>query len=365
MYKVSVHAHWRIGRLQDGRLGNEFDTALLLRLLSDIHASGSIAAAVKSTDLSYRHVWGLLREAEQLFGAALIVKKPGRGTLLSPLAETLLRADTRIKARLSPTLDSLASELEAELDKTLAVSRAALRLDASHGFAVAALLDEINAAGLPVELRYRNSTEAVAALAQRECDLAGFHVPLGEFEAAAVDHYARWLDRDKHVLIHLAIRTQGLIVAAGNPKRIATLADLTRPDVRFVNRQSGSGTRMLMELMLDHARIPAARINGFENAEFTHAAVAAYIASEMADAGIGIETAARRFGLDFVPLVRERYFFALNRAALSSPAMQQVIAILQRDSFREQVTQLAGYDSTDTGRIFGIDEAFDVKKRSA
>ena len=358
MYRISIEPHWHITHVNGSVSDATLDTVMLLRLLADIQSTGSIASAVKLSKLSYRHVWGLLRSAEQLFGAELLVKQPGRGTRLSRLAETLLWADKRIKARLTPTMESLASELENELDKTMSVARTALRLFASHGFAVASLLERINAEKIPLELRYRNSMEAVAALAGRECDLAGFHVPLGEFEAAAVGRYARWLDPDKHLLIHLAVRNQGLFVLPGNPKQISTLADLVRPGIRFVNRPHGSGTRMLVELMLEKARIPSAQINGFESAEFTHAAVAAYIASDMADVGIGVETAARRFGLDFVPLLRERYFFAIEKNTLDTAPMAQLIAILKGAGFREQVEQLAGYDVTEAGSVMSIQQAF-------
>jgi molybdate transport repressor ModE-like protein len=360
MYKVSIDPVWRIARDGDEheQAGRSLDTQVLLRLLSRIKSSGSIAAAVKATGASYRHAWGLLREAEQLFGTQLLVKQPGRGTRLSPLAEALLLADQRIRARLSPTLESLASELETEISKTVAGPRNALRLYASHGFAVASLLEWIVAMHLPLEVRYRNSTEALAALERRECDLAGFHVPLGEFETEAVRRYTRWLDADAHVLLHLATRNQGLFVARDNPKRIESLADLQRPEVRFVNRQAGSGTRMLLELMLKKEGIPTARIKGFESTEFTHAAVAAYIASGMADVGIGVETAARRFGLDFVPLLKERYFFAVEKSALHASPMTDVVDILRSREFGDRIRELAGYDATDTGRILTLTEAF-------
>lgn len=359
MYKVSISPVWRISRVDDGLSDTTLDTLVLLRLLSHIKSSGSIASAVKATGSSYRHVWGLLRKAEQLFGTQLLVKQPGRGTRLSPLAESLLLADDRIRARLSPTLESLASELETEIRKTVTGPGNALRLYASHGFAVALLSESINDAHLALEVRYRNSTEALAALARRECDLAGFHVPLGEFEADAVERYTHWLNPEIHILIHLATRNQGLFVARGNPKKITSLGDLKRPQVRFVNRQAGSGTRMLLELMLKKARIPTSDISGFESTEFTHAAVAAYIASDMADVGIGVETAARRFGLDFVPLLQERYFFAVAKAAMNASPMSEAVAILRSQEFAQRIGTLEGYDASDTGRILTMRQAFD------
>ncbi len=358
MYKVSIEALWQIDRRSDGRAAASLDTARLLRLLAQIKQHGSIAGAVAASGLSYRHGWGLLREAEQLFGTGLLIKRQGRGTSLSPLGETLLLADQRIRARLSPMLDSLAAELEGELGRSVTGTGQALRLYASHGFAVASLSEWLHAARKPVEIRYRNSVEAVAALAGRECDLAGFHVPLGEFEAEAAKAYTGWLVPDKHVLIHLAGRQQGLIVARGNPLQIHGLTDLQRKQVRFVNRQPGSGTRMLLELMLKKARIAASAINGFENTDLTHAAVAAYIASGMADASLGVETAARRFGLDFVPLVRERYFFAAEKAMLGDAPMVEMLEILRSSAFRDRISALPGYDAANTGEVLSLPQAF-------
>jgi molybdate transport repressor ModE-like protein len=354
MYKVTISPQWEISSGTETPL----DTSALLRLLRAIDESGSIAQATKTVGLSYRYAWGLLRDAERIFGHALMTSGRGRGTHLTALAEKLIWADRRIAARLSPTLESLASELEAELGKLAGSGSPAIRLDASHGFAVAAFLNYINAAGLPIELRYRNSSDAVAALARRECDLAGFHVPLGEHEQAAAARYRQWLSPRSHCLVHLAVRTQGLIVAKGNPLAIRELQDLARPGVRFVNRQAGSGTRMLLELMLAGAGLPAQSINGFENAEFTHSAVAAYIASGMADVGIGVQTAAQRFGLGFVPLVRERYFFAAASSSLEEPMMRQALEILRSEPFRAAVNALAGYDADGSGAIVSLGDAF-------
>ncbi|MBC7455579.1 MAG: helix-turn-helix transcriptional regulator [Massilia sp.] len=354
MFKVHIRPHWEISFNSEPPL----DTAALLGLLVAVHDTGSIAQAAKAVKLSYRYAWGLLREAETLFGDSLLQTGRGRGTRLTPLAEKLVWADRRIAARLSPMLESLASELEAELGKMAAERLRVIRMDASHGFAVAALMVYLNKVEMPVELRYRNSTDAVAALSRRECDLAGFHVPSGQFEKAAVAWYTRWLDPEQHCLIHLAVRSQGLFVAAGNPLGISGLRDLTRTDTRFVNRQVGSGTRMLLELMLAEAGISPHAIAGFNSAEFTHSAVAAYIASGMADVGIGVRTAAQRFKLDFIPLVRERYFFAIRTDALSDPLVRQFVSILQLPEYHARVNELTGYDAADTGTIMSLKQAF-------
>jgi molybdate transport repressor ModE-like protein len=354
MLKVQIRPHWEISFNAEPAL----DTAALLGLLLGIQDSGSIAKAAKGVGLSYRYAWGLLREAERLFGEGLLETGRGRGTVLTPLAQKLVWADRRIAARLSPTLESLASELENELGKVTQEKLRTVRMDASHGFAVAALTGYLNTIELPVELRYRNSTDAVAALARRECDLAGFHVPRGAHEEATAAWYLRWLDVRDHSLVHIAAREQGLFVAPGNPLGIGTLADLARPEVRFVNRQAGSGTRMLLEMMLADAGIGLDAINGYNSAEFTHSAVAAYIASGMADVGIGVRTAAERFKLDFIPLVWERYFFALRTDALDEPLMRQLLTVLRQPGYHRLVAALPGYDASETGKIESVHEAF-------
>jgi molybdate transport repressor ModE-like protein len=354
MLKVHIRPHWEISFSAEPPI----DTAALLSLLQGIHDTGSIAQAAKGVGLSYRYAWGVLREAERLFGQRLLEPGRGRGTGLTPLAQKLVWADQRIAARLSPTLDSLASELETELGKVSEQALRTLRMDASHGFAVAALTGYLNRLEVPLELRYRTSTDAVAALSRRECDLAGFHVPSGRFEAPTVAWYKRWLDPAQHSLVNIAGREQGLFIARGNPLGIAGLADLTRQEVRFVNRQTGSGTRMLLEMMLGAEGIAPDAVNGFNSAEFTHSAVAAYIASGMADVGIGVRTAAERFKLDFIPLARERYFFALRTDALEEPLMRQLFAVLKHADYHRMVNALPGYDAACTGAVETIGQAF-------
>lgn len=349
--KIEIRPVWLLRKAG----GPPIALPVLLQLLSEIRDRGSISNAAKTVDLSYRHAWGLLKEFEAQFGAPLVQKVRGKGTVISPLGEKLIWADKRIAARLSPSLDSLASELERELEAVIADHAPALRITASHGFAVDALIKQLAEKEVSVELRYRSSTEAVAALARSECDLAGFHLPLGEFEKAAAAQYLQWLDPRQHVLIHLAFRTQGLFVAQGNPKKIRGLADLAGKRLRFVNRQPGSGTRVLLELLLGKQGLNTSDIAGYENAELTHAAVAAYVASSMADVGFGVETAARHFGLEFIPVARERYFFACDRASLDQAMLSAALSVMHSERFRAIVNELAGYDGSLSGATCALD----------
>jgi molybdate transport repressor ModE-like protein len=339
--KVEIQPNWAL-RADDGAA-----TALpaLLALLAAVDQLGSITRAAAACGYSYRHAWGLLRGFSAQFGAELVVKVRGSGTELSPLAEKLLWADKRIAARLTPLLDSLASELQQELASVLPhPAPQALRIHASHGFAIAALVAQLAQQGIAVDVKYRGSTEAVAALARGECDLAGFHIPLGEFSGAAAASYTRWLGPKQHALLHLAYRTQGMFVARGNPLGLQGLADLAQPGLRFVNRQHGSGTRVLLDLLLAGAGVDTAAIAGYDSAEFTHAAVAAFVASGMADAGFGVETAARRFQLDFLPVIREQYFLACRADALGAPMVRAAQDVMTSAAFKATIAALPGYD---------------------
>jgi len=149
-----------------------------------------------------------------------------------------------------------------------------------------------------------------------------------------------------------------LEVRKGAGSYVCGISDLGKNQLNFVNRQKGSGTRMLLELILAKNHIDPNQINGYDTTELTHSAVAAFIASGMAEVGFGVQTAAQRFGLDFIPLVRERYFLALSLAALNDPVMQHVISVLQSAEYREEVNRLAGYDATETGKILSISEIF-------
>jgi molybdate-binding protein len=134
--------------------------------------------------------------------------------------------------------------------------------------------------------------------------------------------------------------------------------------LRFVNLQAGSGTRLLFDLLLSRASVDTRRIEGYEILEYTHAAVAAYVGSGMADAGFGLEVPARRFGLDFVPLVTERYFFLCRNDFLADPAMQQFDSVLHDAAFRAQVALLPGYDPSEAGNREPARNVFPAPQRS-
>jgi molybdate transport repressor ModE-like protein len=345
-----------IVRDSNGQTSSLTDAVPLLALVDQ---TGSIAQAAALKGLSYRHAWGLLRAIETQLGGALIEKERGRGSALSELGQAVWRAQRLCGERLDGNMQALASEVASDLNRWLAPPADDVRIHASHGYAVAALVTALVADQVPLDIKYRDSAEAITALARGECDLAGFHLPRGEFRAACADKYRQWLDPQRHVLVHLTRRKQGLFLAKGNPKVIGGLTDLARDDIRFVNRQHGSGTRMLIDLALRRVGVDPDRVNGYASTELTHSAIAAFVASGMADVGFGVEPAAHHFGLDFIPIVDEDYYFACDRARLEREPLTTVMSVLRGNAFRQSVAHLEGYDPGDCGKLLELEQGLE------
>jgi molybdate transport repressor ModE-like protein len=358
MFKVSIQPHWQLQARDGDGVGHR-----LIELLVGIHEGGSLSGACARADLSYRYAWGVIQHGQKVFGAPLVTASRGSGARLTSLGEKLVWANTRISARLSPLLDSLSSEIEVEFERAVAHAESILRIHASHGFAVETLHRFMTRYQIAADLKYRSSREVLASLTRGNCDMAGLHVPIGEFEGEFLRLYASAFRSGDYRLIDLSTRRQGLMVAHGNPKKIRRLADLKRRGLQFVNREPDSGTRFLFDQLLAKARIDGSEIGGYEIGEFTHAAVAAYVASGMADAGFGIETPAQRFGLDFIPLVTERYFFVVRASQADSPMISQATSIMRTAEFRRTVQKLPGYDATHCGRMLDLDVAFPALAR--
>lgn len=336
---------------------HKFSLVRGIRLLTEIEQVGNLALATRNLGMSYRSAWGLIQSLDEELGGAVVIMTKGKGSTLTHLGERLVWAQKLIHARFDSLLESMATEVEAEIRHAVLKSRKGLKMFASHGFAVASLIQNLLSQDPPIELSYRGSLEAVSALARGSCDIAGFHVPMGILEQPVFARFEQLL-RPNDQLIHLATRRQGIMVAKGNPLLIWTINDLQRPGLTFVNRQLGSGTRLILDLLLESHNVNSSGIRGFEHVELTHAAVAAYIASGKADAGLGVEAAAREFGLDFVPLLSERYFFLCNTDIVRQAQFAPIIALLQTNEFKSRVNTLPGYGAEHTGTVMSIQEAF-------
>jgi putative molybdopterin biosynthesis protein len=343
----------------DGQRGADVQNPLF-DLLSAVREHGSIQHAANAMGASYRHVWGALKHWEGVLGESLVTWAQGQPARLTPFAERMVWAETRARARLTPHIEALRVELERVLAEALDGSQQVLTVYASHDLALPLLRERASAAHrLHIDLRFAGSLDALRALAAGRCVVAGFHVPqLAEGGNVFAKQLKPLLKPGRHKLIGCARRTQGLMVAPGNPLQLARLADLAGRGVRFVGRQAGSGTRLLTEHLLQQQGVAADRIAGFESAaEDSHVAVAAAIASGDADAGIGIEAAARAYGLGFIPLIAEDYFLVCLRDALDHPAVTKLRDVLGGADWRAVVAPLAGYTTARSGEVLSLTRA--------
>lgn len=231
-----------------------------------------------------------------------------------------------------------------------------LRFAGSHDFIVELmagwLAQEAPEAKLSVD--YRGSLGGLMALAQQEADLAGTHL-WDEVTDSYNLPFIRLLLTGRHVVVvTLAHRSLGLITPRGNPQGLQSLADLTRPGVRLVNRQPGSGTRVWLDAQLKALYILPQTLPGYEREELTHLAVASAIERGEATIGIGIHAAAMAADLDFIPLTQERYDLVFSERVWPSPVAQTLLQIIRSSRFKEAVTALGGYDTRETGQIFDL-----------
>jgi putative molybdopterin biosynthesis protein len=222
----------------------------------------------------------------------------------------------------------------------------------SHDLVLDLAASKVRAADPGATLASSNvgSLGGLVALRDGLCHIAGSHLLDPDTGAYTLPYVDRVLgDRDVAV-IRLVHREQGLIVAPGNPLGLAGIDDLARPGVRYVNRQRGAGTRVLLDHELRRRGIAADAVSGYAREEHTHLAVAATIAAGRADTGMGVLAAARAFGLDFVPVTREPYDLVLAAETLDDPVTGVLWTLLADPAFRAAVEALGGYDTGEMGR---------------
>lgn len=326
-----------------------FDPALLL-LLESIRASGKLTHAAAAVGISYRHAWNLLKRGADIFGLPLVEMRKGQGSRLSSLGEKLLWADQRVKARLGPQLESMASELNEQISQLITGTQPVLRIHASHGFAIALLPEHFNA--VKINLQYRNTEEALSALNRGECDLASFHIPTDPLLARQVlNHYQHLLAGNQHQAIRLVIRSEGLMLRNGCHEHIHSLQDLSAAQLSFIGRDSRSGTRLLFNLLLKQQGLAMDSINRTAQKEYTHTAIAAFVASGMADAGFGIKTAADQFNLRFIELASEHYLLLFRKDQLPPEALAPLLDVIRSPAFTERIGEVSGYAPDRPGEI--------------
>lgn len=195
------------------------------------------------------------------------------------------------------------------------------------------------------------SLDGLVNLRQGLCQIAGSHLldESGEYNTPFIRHL--FPDREVEI-VTLAYRTQGLILADGNPKSIKKISDVAKPNIKFVNRNAGSGTRLWFDNELKRLKIPTEKISGYDRVVSTHSEAASAIQMGKADAALGLQAAARQHGLDFIPLFEERYDLVLPRE--NEKPLAPLLDYLQTSAFRNELNALTGYNSAHSGEQIQI-----------
>ena len=339
----------------------------LIDLLQAVSTQGSISAAARALGLSYRHVWGALKRWENELGNELVVWEKGQSARLTEFGAKLMWAERQAQARLAPQIEALRTDLERAFAVAFDDNAHVVTLYASHDDALSALREYAltadtdprhdknpypDAPQLHLDIRFCGSVDAIRGLNEGRCVMAGFHTLQHPAPGSLAERvYKPLLQPGLHKIIGFAKRTQGLMVARGNPLGLQSLPDLKLRSARFVNRTLGSGTRVVLDELLAQSGLSAPDIQGYERTEPSHTAAAHAVASGAADAGLGIELAARAQGLDFVPLVQESYHLVCLKSALGEPAIAALLALLQSPRWQQQLAATAGYMPSHSGEI--------------
>jgi len=330
----------------------------LIDLLQAVAGAGSISGGARALGLSYRHVWGELKRWENELGNELVVWDKGHAARLTDFGAKLMWAERQAQARLAPQIEALRAELERSFAIAFDDTAHVVTLYASHDEALGSLREhalQLEQGQLHLDIRFSGSVDAIRALNEGRCVMAGFHTLRDAGPHTLTQRtYQPLLQPGRHKVIGFARRTQGLMVARGNPLAIQTLPDLARTQARFVNRVLGTGTRVVLDELLARAGIASGMIKGYAHTEPSHTAVAQVVAAGQADAALGIAVAAGRAGLDFVPLLEEQYHLVCLKSALTQPGIVALLALLRSPAWHRQINAIAGYAASQSGEILSM-----------
>ena len=289
----------------------------------------------------------------------MITGKPGSRFVCIPLKKgagaitTIPRANSILRVPASSEGESQGSTVEIELLRPLEQIERTLLCTGSHDLTLDLLHDFLkkSSPAYPLASTHVGSLGGIMAVRDDMTHLAGSHLldpQTGEYNISSINRY---LGEKDVTLINLVYREQGFMIRPGNPKNIRGVADLMNMDVQFINRQAGSGTRVLLDYELEKAGLDAGEIQGYEYEEYTHMSVAVSVLSGKADAGLGILAAARALDLDFIPVTEERYDLIIPRQFLQLPGMKKILEIINSASFQKAVDGMGGYSTRQTGQV--------------
>ena len=280
----------------------------------------------------------------------LIAVPLGRG---AGVITTMVHADGLLRIPSLVEGVNAGDEAEVELLRPMEEIENTILCTGSHDLAIGVLEDRLKIARPEFKIAATNvgSLGGLFALERRETHVAGCHLLDPDTGGYNIPDIKRMIAATPVVLVHLARREQGLIVKRGNPLKISGLTDLVRKDLMFVNRQPGSGTRVLLDYELKRRQIDPAKIRGYAREEFTHMAIGVAVASGLADVGLGVRSAANALGLDFIPVGNEQYDLVFLRSFFDSEKGARLMEAICSDGFKQAVNALGGYDTKGAGEV--------------
>jgi putative molybdopterin biosynthesis protein len=258
------------------------------------------------------------------------------GIVSIPAGVQGLQAGAKVDVRLYRSID--------EIERTILVL-------GSHDLTLDLMTQNLAQQGIRLSSANLGSVGGLIALRRHEAHLAGSHLLDPESGEYNLPYIREYMPGIATVVLALVIREQGLIITRGNPKGLEGIQDLMRDDLRFINRQRGAGTRIILDYHLDQLGISAESIRGYEREEYSHLAVAAAVASGRADCGLGIHAAADALDLHFVPLFKERYDFVIPKVHYESQKLAPLLGLLHTEDFKRQVDIIPGYDANVMGDV--------------
>ncbi|MFH2092594.1 MAG: molybdopterin biosynthesis protein [Pseudomonadota bacterium] len=244
-------------------------------------------------------------------------------------------------------------QTKATLLRPLSAIENTLVITGSHDNTLDLLADEIKAADdtISISSSHVGSMGGLMAIKKGACHVAGSHLLDPEDGSYNISYIKKYLSDQKVRVINLVMREQGLIVPKNNPRKIQSIKDLQADNMVFINRQPGSGTRVLLDYQLSQMGIPPEAIKGYENDEYTHMSVAVAVLSGRADAGLGIMAAARALDLDFIPVITESYDLIIPDRFYQTQKVQVLLDTIHSAAFQKRVNLLGGYSTHQTGQI--------------
>jgi molybdate-binding protein/DNA-binding transcriptional regulator YhcF (GntR family) len=367
--------------MDEHHLYEQIAESIRSEILSGQRKPGDRLPSVRELCETWRCTPGTIQRAYQVLSReGLVISQAGRGTQVAgsiPRSKTseqntirkanlVHRSETFLLEALTAgyDLDEIQSAMELAMDRwrtlDLAVHpeiRQRLRFAGSHDMAINAVGRYFFGEILPevaLQVTFSGSMGGLLALKDGKADLAGAHLWDAATDSYNLPFIQKVLPDVSLWLVTFAHRRLGLILAPGNPLGIHSLEDLLRPEILFVNRQAGSGTRVWLDSTLSRMKIPANLINGYRDERLTHSDVARSVAEGSANVGLGLESAALAYGLDYLHLTRERYDLVMTADTAILPAVQALIQWLGSEDGQGFIGRYQGYDVQETGKIYKV-----------